>query len=124
MATVRFVHSGSFDNTERFLKAVQKIDIGRIAAAQAKIGVRALANATPTDTGLAAKGWSYEVRQNGGGVSIVWTNSDIENEFPVVIMLCNTATELALEVTSRVVTSSTQQFDRSLTRSPRQCGRR
>jgi hypothetical protein len=85
--SVRFVHRGSFDNTEKFLKSMQKLDIGKIAAAQAKVGVRALAAATPIDTGLAQKGWSWEVRQNGGSVSIVWTNSDIEHGFPVVIML-------------------------------------
>jgi hypothetical protein len=66
---------------------MQKLDVGKIAAAQAKVGVQALARATPRDTGVAQKGWSYEVRQNGGGVAIVWTNSDIENGFPVVIML-------------------------------------
>lgn len=85
--TVRFVHSGSFDKAEKFLRYIQKLDVGKIAAAQAEIGVKALASATPRDTGLAAKGWSYEVVQNGGGVSIFWTNSDIEEGFPVVIAL-------------------------------------
>lgn len=85
--TVRFVQRGSFDKMERFLKAVQKLDVGKVAAAQAEVGVRALAAATPIDSQLASRSWNYEVRQNGGKISIVWTNSDIENGFPVVIML-------------------------------------
>lgn len=87
MGTVRFVVSGSTGRAEQFLKSMQKLDVGKIVAQQAQIGVQALARATPVDSGLAQKGWSYEIRQNGGGVAIVWTNSDIEKGFPVVIML-------------------------------------
>jgi hypothetical protein len=36
---------------------------------------------------VAARSWGYEIRQNRGGFAIIWTNSDIENGFPVVIML-------------------------------------
>lgn len=84
---IRFVVRGSTDKLERFLKAVQKLDIGAIAASQAQLGVEALANSTPIDTDVAAQSWSYEVSQNGGGVTITWLNSDVENGFPVVIML-------------------------------------
>jgi hypothetical protein len=66
---------------------MQKLDIGAIIAGQAQLGVDALANAVPKDSGLASQNWGYEVSQNGGGVRITWTNSDIENGFPVAIML-------------------------------------
>lgn len=52
-----------------------------------KIGVSALAGATPSDTGRAAGSWGYEVKKVGGGYSITWTNSDVENGFPVAIMI-------------------------------------
>jgi hypothetical protein len=68
--------------TERFLQTLQKLDMRSLVEAQAERGVRALAAATPARTSLAARSWGYEVRQNGGSVSIVWTNSDIENGFP------------------------------------------
>lgn len=87
MAVFRFVVRGSTDRTEKFLNAMQKLDVAQIAAAQAQIGVEALSRATPEETGLTARSWSYEVRQNGGGVAIVWKNSDVENGFPVAIML-------------------------------------
>jgi hypothetical protein len=84
---VRFVVRGSTDRLEKFLKAAQKLDVGSIVNEQAQIGARALADATPEDSGLAAHTWGYEVIQNGGDVTIYWTNSDIENGFPVAIML-------------------------------------
>jgi hypothetical protein len=84
---ISFGQRGSFDNTEKFLKSMQKLDIKHLVDAQARAGVRALASATPVDTRLAANSWGYEISQNGSTWSIVWTNTDIENGFPVAIML-------------------------------------
>jgi len=49
--------------------------------------VAALASATPSDSGLAAASWGYEVSSKGGSHSITWTNTDVESGFPVAIML-------------------------------------
>jgi hypothetical protein len=84
---IKFVVRGSTNKMEKFLKSVQKLDIGALIANQAQLGAEALANATPKDSGLASHTWGYEVSQNGGGVRITWTNSDIESGFPVAIML-------------------------------------
>jgi hypothetical protein len=65
MRTIKFVVRGSTAKNEKFLKAMQKLDVGKIASAQAKVGVQALARATPRDTGVAQKGWSYEVPKWG-----------------------------------------------------------
>lgn len=79
--------SGSFKNTEAFLLRASKVNISAIAASVAQEGVRALAAATPVDSKLAANSWDYEISTSNGGVTISWTNSDIETGFPVVIML-------------------------------------
>jgi hypothetical protein len=36
---------------------------------------------------LAADSWSYEIERSGRSVTIKWLNTDIENGFPVAIML-------------------------------------
>ena len=82
-----FTHRGSFDKTEKFLKAMQKLDVQALVAREAQRGVQALIDSTPKDSGLAASSWGYEISQNGRQVTITWTNSDIENGFPVAIML-------------------------------------
>lgn len=79
--------TGSTNNLERALKNLQNLDISSILHSAGKAGVAALASATPKDTGLAAGSWNYEVRKTKTGVSLVWTNSDVETDFPVVIML-------------------------------------
>jgi hypothetical protein len=84
---ITFSVSGSFQNSQRFLEAVSKIDIKSILVSCAQRGVSALASRTPEDTGRTAAAWGYEVSSSGGVYSITWTNSDIENGFPVAIML-------------------------------------
>jgi len=79
--------SGSFRNTESFLKAMQKMDILQVLRKYGAQGAQALSNATPVNTGRAAASWNYEVGKEKGTYFIYWTNSDTENGFPVVIML-------------------------------------
>ena len=53
--------SGNFNNTERFLKGAKKLDIKRILESYGREGVRALASATPVDSGLTADSWGFRV---------------------------------------------------------------
>jgi hypothetical protein len=67
---------------------MQKLDIYQIASAQAEKGVRALTQATPIDSGLAANSWGYEVTKTSSSITIGWTNSDVEGGgYPVAIMI-------------------------------------
>lgn len=79
--------SGGFDKTTAWLKKLQKLDIQAIAEAGAQRGVRALSEATPRDSSRAANSWYAEVKKTATTMTITWSNSDIENGFPVVIML-------------------------------------
>lgn len=79
--------SGSFNNTQKFLKSMLKLNIAQILEAAGQAGVQALSSATPVDSGLVARSWYYKVEKKGGVYTITWFNSDIENGFPVAIML-------------------------------------
>ena len=76
-----------FSKTEAWLRRIQKLDIGGIVQAGANRGVRALAAATPRDSSRAAASWGAEVTRTSTTTTITWTNNDLENGFPVVIML-------------------------------------
>lgn len=78
--------SGSF-KTESFLRKMKSLKIDSILQQAGREGVVALSNATPKDSGLAASSWGYEISKTRTGVAVIWTNSDIENGFPVVIAL-------------------------------------
>lgn len=79
--------NGGFDKTEAWLRKLQKLDIASIVHAGAQRGVRALSTATPRDSSRAATSWAAEVTRTKNSTTITWTNSDVENGFPVVIML-------------------------------------
>jgi hypothetical protein len=78
---------GSFDKTTAKLQRLAKLDITGILRANGEEGVKALARATPVETGLAADSWDFEVSGSGGVYEIAWTNVDVEHGFKVVIML-------------------------------------
>lgn len=84
---ITYTVTGSFDHIQSFLTHVQKLDILSILDSCGAEGVAALQANTPVDTGLAAGSWSYDVNANNGVYSIYWTNTDIEHDFPVAIML-------------------------------------
>jgi len=84
---ISFVVKRSGRRTEDSLRRMRSGDIYKSLDAAAKMGVNALASAVPKDSGLAADSWSYTVENSRGSVSITWTNNDVENGFPVAIML-------------------------------------
>lgn len=79
--------SGSFKNIEKFLRAVPKLNILSVLDSCGKEGVTALSLATPVDSGLAATSWYYKTSGKNGVYTVTWYNSDVENGFPVAIML-------------------------------------
>lgn len=84
---ITFESTGSFKNTENFLNAMTKRDIFASLDKYGREGVAALSKATPVNSGLASDSWSYEIKRGNGSYSIIWKNTDIENGFPVAIML-------------------------------------
>lgn len=84
---VSFSSSGSTKNLENYLAKLEKLNLRPILERHGKAGVQALVTATPKESGIAAESWGYEVKETGKSVRIIWTNSDVENGFPVAIML-------------------------------------
>ena len=82
---ITFTSKGDFKHTERFLKKMSKADFANTLRGVAQKGVQALSAATPVDSGLSASSWGYETKRSRSSFEIIWTNSDIENGYPVVI---------------------------------------
>jgi len=79
--------SGSFDSTMKFLNALKRMDLSKAITSGAERGVKALIAATPRDSGLSASSWGYKIDKTATSVTINWTNSDVENGFPVAVMI-------------------------------------
>ena len=84
---ITITEKGSFSHVERWLSRLKEAQRFEILNKYGSLGQNALSNATPTDTGLAASSWSYSIVQRPGYYSIRWHNSDIENGFPVAVMI-------------------------------------
>lgn len=84
---ISYTVSGSNDKMESFLKNALKVDVRAIMDSCGRQGVQALSSATPLESGRASQSWSYTTEAKNGVYSITWHNSDVENGFPVVVML-------------------------------------
>lgn len=87
MSSIKIVAKGDFKKTFRFLnglvnrKFLSKLDY------YGRKGVEALAAATPKDSGKTANSWGYEIVEEQGKCSIVWTNSNINDGVPIAVIL-------------------------------------
>lgn len=84
---ISFTTRGELKKTQSFLDRMITGDYFSQVEALAKKGVAALASATPVDSGLTAAAWGYDIRRSGRSLTITWTNTNLENGFPVAVML-------------------------------------
>lgn len=79
MIRVRMTAKGDFKNTEGFLKNIREHIIFNRLEKYGKLGVEALASATPKRTGKTADSWYYTIRkyENTGSFVITWSNSNV-----------------------------------------------
>ena len=84
---IKISHKGDFTKTTRFLKNAKMFDPHKVLDRYGRAGVAALSAATPTDTGLTASSWSYEIRVSAGSYEIRFNNSNIQNGVPIAIIL-------------------------------------
>ena len=80
--------TGDFKNTEKFLDNIKKKEyINSVLDKCGQEGVEALRAATPYRTGRTASSWSYEVENNSNGVIIHWTNSNINQNVNIAVII-------------------------------------
>lgn len=84
---ISFESKGSFNKTENFFNNLQKINVMDVLKTNGQKGVDALAKATPKDTKETSFSWYYEIEKTKDYYQIFWSNSNIEDGIPVVILL-------------------------------------
>lgn len=78
---------GDWSKTLDFLRSAKEMEIWQILERYGEEGVNILASNTPIDTGTTADSWGYEIRQTKNKYYIYWTNDNIEDGIPIVILL-------------------------------------
>lgn len=84
---IRLTSKGDFNNTFKFLKKMDNFQITKILDKYGKMGVNALANATPLDSGKTAESWGYEISVKKEGATIHWTNTNQNNGVYIAVIL-------------------------------------
>ena len=88
---IQFIHKGDFNHLETFLaKTVRfKPIIRAILNKYGRLGVEALKEATPKDTGKTANSWTYAIEEDSNGnLKIVWHNTNLaSNNVPIAVLL-------------------------------------
>ena len=84
---LKIKHKGNFSKTTKFLHHVLRFDYKTILNRYGKMGVEALAEATPRDTGRTAEAWKYDIEESSNGVSIVWSNENINDGVNIAVIL-------------------------------------
>lgn len=88
-APVRFKNKGDFSKTFKWMHNHMTKSWVKVLQKYGEMGVQALSEATPKDTGETAASWSYEIvnDRDHGNVSIIWTNSHVEKGYANIALL-------------------------------------
>lgn len=80
---------GDWSKTFNFLNGASKVFLHKsMFDRYGEMGVKALQEATPRDTGDAANSWTYEIKESKGSVRIIWKNSSTTKDgTPIVVLL-------------------------------------
>ena len=78
---------GSFKKSKSFLANLSKSDMFSGLDKYGSRGVEALSKATPTESGLTASSWTYDVERGKGFATIKWSNTNTRSGVNVAILL-------------------------------------
>lgn len=90
MGAITITNHGSLKTTDKFLKHIMTPWYIKKLKKYGEMGVKALMEATPVDTGKTAASWGYEIVKKGNDYSIIWTNTNLsegDHGAPVVVLL-------------------------------------
>lgn len=79
--------SGDTKNLDRFLEKMKREAFFDLLDRYGQEGVNALASATPTESGLTAHSWTYEVVNERGRHQLIWYNTNVNEGQHVAILI-------------------------------------
>ena len=84
---ISFTSKGDFSKTIKFLNKVKNVKINNILSKYGEIGVNALSQATPKDSGVTSRSWNYKIEVNNDNASIVWYNTNVVKGVNIAVIL-------------------------------------
>lgn len=84
---ISFRQKGDFSRLNTYFQKIREVVKMGDLDKYGRLGVAALEDATPKDTGLTAKSWEYAIERNNKSISISFHNTNIQNGIPIAIIL-------------------------------------
>ena len=84
---IEFRQHGDLKDTQDFLERIVKKDYLSNLDHYGQEGVELLAAATPKRTGKTAASWKYDIERTDTSVSIVWSNTNVNNGVPIAVII-------------------------------------
>lgn len=84
---ISFRQKGDFSKLDRYFEQLRETAKIGVLDKYGKAGVAALSSATPTETGLTASSWYYEIKRQNGSISLEFYNSNVNKGVPIAIIL-------------------------------------
>ena len=84
---IKVTVKANFNKTMKFLQRMDDFDVVPILQRYGKVGVSALASATPKDDGSTAASWNYEITNENVCATIYWTNNDQNKGVYIAVIL-------------------------------------
>lgn len=84
---ISFAGKGDFRKVNSYFERVRNVFHTGSLDKYGEQGVEALRASTPVDSGLTADSWGYNIHRNGDQVSIIWTNSNLNDGVNIAVIL-------------------------------------
>lgn len=79
--------SPKFKKTDSYLERLKEVFKSGTLNKYGEMGVQALAEATPKDTGKTASSWYYTIERRNDTVYLTWSNSNFNDGVPIAVVL-------------------------------------
>ena len=79
--------SPKFKKTNSFFEKIKETFGNGLLDKYGRMGVEALAEATPKDTGKTAASWYYTIERKNDIIIITWSNSNFNDGVPIAVIL-------------------------------------
>jgi hypothetical protein len=84
---ITITQKGDFNTVEKYLSKLKALELAAVLNKYGSLGVAALSNATPMESGETAHSWFFTTVSRPGYYSIRWHNSHIEDGIPIAVIL-------------------------------------
>ena len=78
---------GNFSKTERFFERIKESVKQGTLDKYGEMGVKALASATPKDTGLTSESWKYVIEHYKDSSAVIWYNTNEHQGVNIAILI-------------------------------------